>query len=180
MCILAKRPNLLPTHQIVSKEPLHAWLESFQITSQGCRHKRRSVQNVLSLSRGRSKKIRVPSMKQALRGRASGWCGAGEGSRSALGSEEPDCFRSSSGVGRSLHGWQLEDDGGGSTRPWAEAEICTATWTETWRLADLQGWVYYCRVVDAGGGTVYCFLFFVFFFLRAMYKLKKNITLRIR
>lgn len=134
----------------------------------------------LSLSRGRSKKIRVPSMKQALRGRASGWCGAGEGSRSALGSEEPDCFRSSSGVGRSLHGWQLEDDGGGSTRPWAEAEICTATWTETWRLADLQGWVYYCRVVDAGGGTVYCFLFFVFFFLRAMYKLKKNITLRIR
>lgn len=137
------------------------------------------VFRMCSLSRGLSKKLRVPSMKQALRARAPGWRGAGEGSRSALGSEEPDSFRSSSGgVGRSLHGWQLEDDGGGSPRPGAEAEIRTATRTETWGTAALQGWVYYWWVADAGGGTVCCIFFF--FFLRAMCKLKKNITLRIR
>lgn len=112
-------------------------------------------------------------------GWASGRRGAGEWSRSALGSEEPDSFPSSSGgVGRSPHGWQLEDAGGGSTRPWAEAEICTATCAEASRTAELRGWVYYCRVADTGGGTVYCIFFF--FFLRAMCKLKKNITLRLR
>lgn len=152
------------------------------------------VFRMCSLSWGLSKKIRVPSMKQALRARAPGWRGAGEGSRSALGSEEPDSFRSSSGgVGRSLHGWQLEDDGGGSPRPGVKQKSAlphaqkpggqqpckaTATRTETWGTAALQGWVYYWGVADAGGGTVCCIFFF--FFLRAMYKVKKNITLRIR
>ena len=173
MCILARRPNLLPTHQIVSKELLHACLESFQITSQGCRHKRRRVQNVLSLSFSLSLSLSLPrawlrkSESQAgsrhRGGRASGRHGAGERSRSALGSEEPDSFPSTSGgAGRSPHGWQLQDAGAGSTRPWAEAEICTATHTEASRMAELQGWVCYCRVADTGGRTVYC-IFFSFF-----------------
>lgn len=173
MCILARCPNFLPTRQILSKSPsMPGWSPS------KAPHRDADTKEVFrmcSLSpEARARKSEYQAWIRCHGLSFQGCSGLGKGSRSALGPGGPDSFLSClGGVGKSLHSWQLEGEGGRKQDPWDEAGFCTTHDTEALPQQICKaGWIIWGQQKEEGGKYIV--------FLRAVYKLKENIISRLR